>query len=89
MKINWKIRFQNKVWLASFIGAIVAFVYTILGMFEVFPKLTENTVMQVVNAVLMMLSMMGVVTDPTQEEFLHDSNRAMSYEEPWKDESNG
>lgn len=89
MKLNWKIRFQNKVWLASFIGAIVTFLYTILGMFDIFPKLTENTLMQVVNAVLMMLSMMGVITDPTQEAFLHDSNRAMSYEEPWKDESNG
>lgn len=84
MKLNWKIRFKNKVWLASFIGAIVSFVYVILGMFDIFPKLTESTVMQVVNAVLMMLSMMGVIVDPTTEG-LEDSNRAMSYEEPWSD----
>lgn len=79
--MNWKVRFKNKVWLTSFIGAIVSFVYMMLGMFEVFPKLTESTVMQVVNAVLMMLTMMGVLIDPTVDG-VYDSARAMEYEDP-------
>lgn len=79
--MNWKVRFKNKVWLTSFIGAIVTFVYTILSMFDIFPKLTENIVMQVVNAVLMMLTMMGVLIDPTVDG-VYDSARAMGYENP-------
>ena len=85
MKVNWKVRFKNKVWLASFFSCIVSFIYTILGMFDVFPSVTQNTVMQIVNCFLMMLSLTGVVVDPTTSGY-SDSNRAMGYEEPWKDE---
>lgn len=85
MKVNWKVRFKNKVWLASFFSCIVSFIYTILGMFDVFPAVTQNTVMQIVNCFLMMLSLTGVVVDPTTNGY-SDSNRAMGYEEPWKDE---
>ncbi len=85
MKVNWKVRFKNKVWLASFFSCIVSFIYTILGMFDVFPEVTQNTVMQIVNCFLMMLCLTGVVVDPTTKGY-SDSNRAMGYEEPWKDE---
>lgn len=86
--MNWKVRFRNKVWLTSFIGAIVTFIYTILSMFDIFPRLTENTVMQVVNAVMMMLTMMGVLIDPTVDG-VYDSSRALTYNNPapnWAEE---
>lgn len=85
MKVNWKVRFKNKVWLASFFSCIVSFIYTILGMFDIFPAVTQNTVSQIVNQVLMVLSLIGVIVDPTTNGY-SDSNRAMGYEEPWKDE---
>ena len=82
--MNWKVRFKNKVWLTSFIAAIVTFIYTILGMFDVFPTITQNSVMNVVNAALMMLGLTGVIIDPTTAG-IGDSERAMSYTEPWVD----
>lgn len=84
-KINWKVRFKNKVWLASFIALIVSFVFTLLAMFDIYPKVTQNTILQVANQLLEFLALIGVIVDPTTEG-LGDSQRALSYEEPWRDE---
>lgn len=84
MKINWKVRFQNKVWLASFIGMIVSFVYGILGLLDIAPTITQNVVMQIANQLLMILTMLGVIIDPTTEG-AEDSDRAMHYDIPWDD----
>lgn len=84
MRINWKVRFKNTVWLGTFLSLIVGFVYNILAMFEIFPKITQNSVMQIVSEVLTFLGLIGVLVDPTTEG-LSDSKRAMSYEEPWSD----
>ena len=84
MKLNWKVRFKNKVWISSFIATIVTFIYTIFGMFDVAPEVTQNSIMNVVNAVLMVLSLTGVVVDPTTAG-INDSERAMGYTEPYVD----
>ncbi|MBO7450996.1 MAG: phage holin [Clostridiales bacterium] len=85
MKLNWKVRFKNKVWLASFISLIVGFVYSLLAMFDVYPAITQNLVLQLANQVLTFLGLIGVIVDPTTAG-IEDSNRAMTYIEPWKDE---
>lgn len=84
MRINWKVRFKNKTWLATFLSLIIGFVYNLLAMFDVYPVITENTVMQVVGQVLTLLGLIGVLVDPTTAG-LNDSQRALSYEEPWED----
>lgn len=84
MKINWRVRFKNKTWLTMFLSLIVGFVYNILKCFDVFPAVTENTVMQIIGQVLTFLGLIGVIVDPTTAG-LEDSNRAMSYVEPWDD----
>ena len=84
MKINWKVRFKNKVWLGSFLSLIVGFVYSMLALFDVFPQVTQNLVVQLINQVLTILGLIGVIVDPTTAG-IEDSNRAMSYEEPWVD----
>lgn len=84
-KINWKVRFKNKVWLSSFISLIVGFIYNVLSLFDIFPVLNESTAMKLVGEVLTLLGMFGVIADPTTEG-LYDSQRALSYEEPWQDE---
>lgn len=81
MTLNWKVRFKNKVWLSSFFAAILTFVYTMLGMFDVFPEVTKNDVGAIINSFLMVLSLFGVVVDPTTAG-LSDSDRAMHYIEP-------
>ena len=85
MKINWKVRFKNKVWLGSFISLIVGFVYSMLALFDVFPEITENAVARLIDQVLTFLGLIGVIVDPTTDG-INDSVRAMGYEEPWKDE---
>lgn len=81
MKINWKVRIKNKVWLASIAALIVSFVYDSLAMFEIVPSVGEEWVMNVINTVLMLLSMLGVVVDPTTAG-IGDSERALEYTEP-------
>ena len=82
MKINWKVRFKNKVWLGSFFSLVVGFIYSLLALFDVFPAVTQNLVMQLLNQVLTFLGLIGVIVDPTTAG-LEDSDRAMGYEEPW------
>ena len=84
MKINWKVRFKNKIWLGSFLSLIVSFVYSMLGLFDVFPAVTRNNVVEILNQVLTFLGLIGVLVDPTTAG-LGDSERAMGYEEPWDD----
>ena len=84
-RINWKVRFKNKVWLGSFLSLIVGFVYSMLALFDVCPTVTENHVVQLVNQVLTFLGLIGVIVGPTTAG-LGDSERAMGYEEPWVDE---
>ena len=86
MKINWKVRFKNRVWLGSFLSLIIGFVYSLLGLFDVFPEVTENAVMQLINQVLTFLGLIGVLVDPTTAG-LGDSLRALSYEEPYRDDN--
>ena len=82
MKINWKVRFKNKVWLGSFLSLVIGFIYSLLALFDVFPAVTQNLVVQLLNQVLTFLGLIGVIVDPTTAG-LEDSNRAMGYEEPW------
>ena len=84
MKLNWKVRFRNKTWLTMFISLIVGFVFNLLKLFDVVPSFSENLVMNIVGQVLTFLGLIGVIVDPTTVG-IGDSNRAMSYEEPWVD----
>ena len=83
-KINWKVRFKNKVWLGSFLSFIVGFAYSMLALFDVFPAVTQNLVVQMLNQVLTFLGLIGVIVDPTTAG-ISDSDRAMGYDEPWDD----
>ena len=84
MKINWKVRFKNKVWLGSFLSLVVSFVYSMLGLFDIFPAVTKNNILEILNQILTFLGLIGVLVDPTTAG-LGDSERAMGYEEPWDD----
>lgn len=81
MKINWKVRFGNPVWVTSLVALIISTVYQILSMFEIAPALTEDTVMQIVSGVVQLLTLLGVMIDPTTKG-VGDSERALEYEEP-------
>jgi phi LC3 family holin len=79
--MNWKVRFKNKTWLTAFVALIISFVYQIIAMFDIVPAITQDSVIQAANIVLMLLSAMGVLIDPTTTG-ITDSRRAMSYIKP-------
>jgi phi LC3 family holin len=81
MKINWKVRLRNKIWLSSAMALIVSFVYDLLAMLEVVPAISEDWLMSLIQTVLTMLTMLGVIIDPTTQG-ASDSDRAMLYDEP-------
>lgn len=81
MKINWKVRFRNPVWVTSLVALIISTTYQILAMFEIAPALTEDTIMQIVSGVVQLLTLVGVMIDPTTKG-VGDSDRAMEYNEP-------
>ena len=83
MKINWKVRFKNKTWLVTFLITVLAFVYQILGMFDIVPPITQDMATQLVTIVINMLVAVGVVIDPTTAS-ISDSEQAMTYEETKK-----
>jgi phi LC3 family holin len=70
-----------------FISLIVGFVFNLLKLFDIVPAFNENLVMNIVGQVLTFLGLIGVIVDPTTAG-VEDSNRAMQYQEPWKDEDN-
>ena len=83
MRINWKVRFKNNTWLVTFLIAILAFVYQILGMFNIVPAVTQDMATQLIAAVVNILVAVGVVIDPTTAG-ASDSQQALMYDEPKK-----
>ena len=81
MNLNWKVRFKNGKWLMCFAAQIVGLVYYVLGVLNIAPAITQSTVMQIVEMILMIMGSVGVITDPTVDG-LEDSSRAMSYQYP-------
>lgn len=84
MKLNWKLRLKNKVTLAALIAAIVAFVYQVLGILNIVPAVSQDTISQLVGIVLNLLVAFGVLVDPTTSG-VSDTDTAMGYEEPRKE----
>ena len=79
--INWKVRFKNKVWLTAFVSFLISTVFQLLGMFEIALPVTQDTVAQVAATALQLLSLLGIIVDPTTKG-MDDSVRAMEYTEP-------
>ena len=87
-KINWKVRLKNKLWLAAFASLFITFIYGLLELLDVVPSISEGRTIELVQSVLTVLGLIGVVTDPTTAG-IGDSERALGYDEPWNDTSDG
>lgn len=83
MKINWTVRLKNKVWLATMISFLISTVYQWLGYFDIAPVVTQDAAVQLASAVLQILSLLGLIVDPTTAG-VADSQRALGYEEPYQ-----
>lgn len=78
MKINLKARLKNKTFIVSIATLLITFVYQLLSMFEVVPKVSESTVINLLGMVVNLLAGLGVIVDPTTSG-INDSDRAMTY----------
>ncbi len=81
MKINWKLRLQNKATLTAIVVSIISLVYQVLGLFDIVPPISENELINISGMVINLLVLLGIVVDPTTSG-VEDSNRAMNYEVP-------
>ena len=83
MSINWRVRLKNKTFWLSLIPAVLLLGQVIAAVFGYTLDLGElgNRLLAVVNALFAVLSILGVVTDPTTKG-VSDSTQALSYEEP-------
>lgn len=83
--INWKVRIKNKNFWIALIPALLLLVQVVAAVFGFTLDLGElgNKLLAVVNAVFAVLSILGIVTDPTTQG-ITDSNLALTYDEPKK-----
>ena len=86
MTVNWLVRFKNKNFWLSLIPSAILLIQVVAAVFGYTLDLGElgNKLLAVVNALFAVLAVLGVVNDPTTAG-LSDSNRAMTYQEPYKD----
>ena len=86
MKINWKVRLNNRQFWKAIIPAVALAIQAILAIFGVTLNLETlvGKLIAVVDAVFAVLVILGIVVDPTTAG-IGDSDRAMGYEVPWSD----
>ena len=83
MKINWLVRIKNKNFWLAVIPAILLLVQVVAALFGFNLNLGDlgNKLVAVVNAVFVLLTILGVVNDPTTAG-ISDSKQALTYSKP-------
>lgn len=83
MKINWIVRAKNKAFWVALIPAVLLLIQVIAAVFGYTINMGElgNKLIAVVNALFAVLSILGIVTDPTTKG-ITDSEQALTYTEP-------
>lgn len=85
MKINWTVRMKNKVFWIAIIPAVLVLIKAVANVFGYAIELSsiESNLIDVVEAVFMVLGIVGIVADPTTSG-ISDSVQAMTYDNPKK-----
>ena len=84
--LNWKVRIKNKAFWLAMVPALLLLIQAGAAVVGVTIDLGElgNRLLTFVNAAFVLLSLLGVVNDPTTQG-LADSQRAMTYDKPKED----
>ena len=85
--INWLVRIKNKTFWVALIPAVLLLVQVVAAVFGFTIDLGDlgNQLLDVVNALFMVLAILGVVTDPTTDG-VSDSKQALEYTKPKRDD---
>lgn len=81
--INWKVRIRSKIFWLALIPAVLLLVQSVAALFGYtfeFEAL-QGHLIDIVNAVFVLLTILGIVTDPTTAG-MGDSALAMTYDVP-------
>ena len=86
MKINWTVRLKSKTFWLAMIPALLLLVQVAAAVFGFELDLGDlgNKLLAVVNALFSVLTILGIVTDPTTAG-LSDSKQALTYIAPKED----
>ncbi|HIR00114.1 MAG TPA: phage holin [Candidatus Scybalocola faecavium] len=81
--INWLVRIKNKQFWLTLIPAVLLLIQVVAAVFGYTLDLGDlgNKLLAVVNALFAVLTILGIVTDPTTKG-VSDSAQAMTYEKP-------
>ncbi len=86
--INWKVRFKNRNWVIAFVSQLMIVAQMLLaglntmGLIEFqLSDAIQQSILTFVNALFILLSMMGLIQDPTTKG-MGDSKRALTYKDP-------
>lgn len=79
--MNLKVRLKNVTFWITFLPMCVSFIYQVLSLFNIVPKISENDVINVITTIITFLGNIGVLIDPTTKG-ITDSRQAMTYETP-------
>jgi phi LC3 family holin len=86
--INWKVRFKNRSWVMAFVAQLMIVAQMLLQGLNALGitdfQLTDSiqqSILTFINTVFILLSLMGIVQDPTTKG-MSDSERAKTYKEP-------
>ena len=83
--INWRVRATNKVFWLALVPAFLLLIQAVAQVFNISLDFTvlNKDLLNVINALFVVLTILGVVADPTTEG-VQDSTRALTYAHPQK-----
>lgn len=83
MRINWLVRFKNKAFWLAIIPAVLMLAQAVLQIVGIDFDYSDLSMRLTgaVEALFVVLTILGVVTDPTTKG-IGDSDRALTYDEP-------
>lgn len=87
MKINWKVRLRKKTFWLTLVPAIILLAQIVGNWFgqDVAADLIGAEAAKFINATFGILTILGVVIDPTTAG-MNDSTQALTYKTPKKDD---
>lgn len=81
MKINWRQRFRNKVWLTTFVAGAVNVIYAFLGLLKITPSVSQSDLINVLYMAISLLVQLGIVVDGTTKG-VSDSEETLLIDSP-------
>lgn len=81
MNINWKVRIRHRQFWVAIVSASVLLANHIASLFNIDITLISFKIQQLLETILLILTLFGIIIDPTTEG-VNDSSQVMDYTKP-------